>query len=50
VRIRVRSREHPQAGPRSIGLLPEPFIGCFLEHLLPTGLKRIRHCGLPGRR
>lgn len=46
VRIRVRDREHPGAGKRTIALAPERFIGRFLQHVLPLGLKRIRHYGL----
>jgi hypothetical protein len=46
VRIRVRDREHPGAGKRTIALAPERFIGRFLQHVLPRGLKRIRHYGL----
>jgi hypothetical protein len=46
VRIRVRDREHPQGGKRSVALAGTQFIGRFLQHILPPGFKRIRHCGL----
>lgn len=45
VRFRVRDNAHP--GTKRIESLPvETFIGRFLLHVLPTGLKRIRHYGL----
>ncbi|MEX1166696.1 MAG: transposase, partial [Hydrogenophaga sp.] len=30
---------------RRLRLSGPEFIGRFLQHILPTGLKRIRHCG-----
>lgn len=45
VRFKVRDNEH--AGKKRIAQLPtNEFIRRFLQHVLPTGFKRIRHYGL----
>ena len=44
VRLRVRSDDH--GGKRTVVIAGPTFIARFLQHVLPTGFKRIRHYGL----
>ena len=44
VRLRVRSDNH--GGNRTVVIDGPTFISRFLQHVLPTGFKRIRHYGL----
>lgn len=44
VRLRVRADDH--GGKRMIAMPGEQFIQRLLQHVLPTGFKRIRHYGL----
>lgn len=45
--VGFRVRADPSSGKRRTLRLPGPeFIGRFLQHVLPTGFKRIRHYGL----
>ena len=44
VRLRVRSDDH--GGKRTVVIDGPTFIARFLQHVLPTGFKRIRHYGL----
>ena len=44
VRLRVRADDH--GGKRPVVIDGATFIGRFLQHVLPTGFKRIRHYGL----
>ena len=44
--VRVRVRDHEQRGKRSLLIDGVQFIGRFLQHVLPSGFKRIRHYGL----
>lgn len=44
VRLRVRADDH--GGKRTVVIDGPTFIGRFLQHVLPTGFKRIRHYGL----
>ncbi len=48
VRLRVRCGDHEDAhgGKRVISLPGQEFIGRLLQHVLPSGFKRIRHYGL----
>jgi hypothetical protein len=48
VRLRVRCGDHEdaQGGKRVISLPGQEFIGRLLQHVLPSGFKRIRHYGL----
>lgn len=45
VLVRVRA-DDSGGGRRIIAINGERFIGRFLQHVLPPGFKRIRHCGL----
>jgi len=42
-RVRLRVRADDRGGKRSIVIDSATFIGRFLQHVLPTGFKRIRH-------
>ena len=44
VRLRVRADDH--GGKRVISLPGQEFIARRLQHVLPSGFKRIRHYGL----
>ena len=44
VRLRVRADDH--GGKRTVVIDGAIFIGRFLQHVLPSGFKRIRHYGL----
>ena len=44
VRLRVRADDH--GGKRTVVIDGATFIGRFLQHVLPSGFKRIRHYGL----
>ena len=44
VRLRVRADDH--GGKRTTLIDGQTFIGRFLQHVLPSGFKRIRHYGL----
>ena len=44
VLLRVRADDH--GGKRIVAVDGVEFIGRFLQHVLPPGFKRIRHCGL----
>ena len=44
--VRVRVRDHQQRGKRSLLIDGVQFIGRFLQHVLPSGFKRIRHYGV----
>jgi hypothetical protein len=44
VRLRVRANE--QGGKRVVRIAGDEFIGRLLQHVLPSGFKRIRHYGL----
>lgn len=44
VLLRVRADDH--GGKRTIAIPGEQFIGRLLQHVLPSGFKRIRHYGL----
>ena len=44
VRLRVRADDH--GGKRTVVIDGQTFIGRFLQHVLPSGFKRIRHYGL----
>jgi hypothetical protein len=44
VRLRVRADDH--GGKRTVVIDGPTFIGRFLQHVLPSGFKRIRHYGL----
>ena len=44
VRLRVRADDH--GGKRTVLIDGAIFIGRFLQHVLPSGFKRIRHYGL----
>jgi hypothetical protein len=44
VRLRVRADSH--GGKRTVVIDGPSFIGRFLQHVLPSGFKRIRHYGL----
>ena len=44
VRLRVRADEH--GGKRTVFIDGQVFIARFLQHVLPSGFKRIRHYGL----
>ena len=43
--FRVRDNDHPGKKKR-VQLPAETFIKRFLQHALPPGFKRIRHCGI----
>jgi len=49
VTFRLRDSQNAKVG-RSTSLPAEIFIDRFLSHVLPSGFKRIRHCGLPANR
>jgi len=44
--VRLRVRADDKGGKRSVVIDGATFIGRFLQHVLPTGFKRIRHYGL----
>ena len=44
VRLRVRADDH--GGKRTVLIDGQDFIARFLQHVLPSGFKRIRHYGL----
>jgi hypothetical protein len=44
--VRLRVRADDSGGKRTIALEGQEFIGRLLQHVLPGGFKRIRHCGL----
>ncbi len=44
VRLRVRADDH--GGKRTVVIDGQTFIARFLQHILPSGFKRIRHYGL----
>jgi hypothetical protein len=44
--VRLRVRADGQGGKKTIALDGVEFIGRFLQHVLPSGFKRIRHYGL----
>ena len=49
VRIRCRKLKRPGQAKSSFGtvtLTAEKFIGCFLLHVRPPGMQRIRHFGI----
>ncbi len=46
VRIRVRADADGLGGKRSIAIDGEVFVGRLMQHVLPSGFKRIRHFGL----
>lgn len=49
VLLRVRDNKDPAArhgGKKTVRIDGVEFIGRFLQHVLPPGFKRIRHCGL----
>ena len=41
-----KSRAGEQGKRRTVRLSGPEFVGHFLLYILPSGLKRIRHCGL----
>ena len=44
--VRMRVRADAQGGKRTISMPGQEFIGRLLQHVLPSGFKRIRHYGL----
>lgn len=44
--VRLRVRANDQGGKRVVRIAGEEFIGRLLQHVLPSGFKRIRHYGL----
>lgn len=46
LRVRAEKRAHNGAGKRTIGMAGTEFIARLLQHVLPSGFKRIRHFGL----
>jgi hypothetical protein len=44
--VRLRVRADSTGGKRTIGMDGQDFIARFLQHVLPSGFKRIRHYGL----
>ena len=44
--VRLRVRANDQGGKRTVVIDGPTFIGRFLQHVLPSGFKRIRHYGL----
>ena len=44
--VRLRVRAHAQGGKRVVQIAGGEFIGRLLQHVLPSGFKRIRHYGL----
>ncbi len=44
--VRWRVRTDSNGGKRTVALEGGQFIARFLQHVLPSGFKRIRHCGL----
>ena len=44
--VRLRVRADDQGGKRTVVIDGPTFIGRFLQHVLPSGFKRIRHYGL----
>ena len=45
-KVRLRVRADDSGGKRTIALDAQQFIGRLLQHVLPSGFKRIRHYGL----
>jgi hypothetical protein len=45
-KVRLRVRADHQGGKRTIGMRGAEFVGRLLQHVLPSGFKRIRHYGL----
>ncbi len=45
-KVRFRVRADHTGGKRTIAIDGQQFIGRFLQHVLPSGFKRIRHYGL----
>ena len=45
-KVLLRVRADATGGKRTIGMDAKQFIGRFLQHVLPSGFKRIRHYGL----
>ena len=46
IRVRARVRADNTGGKRTIAIDGQEFIARFLQHVLPSGFKRIRHYGL----
>jgi hypothetical protein len=46
--VRLRVRAGHKSAKRTIAVDGETFIARWLQHVLPSGFKRIRHYGLPG--
>lgn len=44
--VRLRVRANDQGGKRVVRIAGDEFIGRLLQHVLPSGFKRIRHYGL----